>query len=97
MSALPREPDWLRRDSIACGSLVETYIHISRVRSLTANETAELNALCAWSDKRAAVARSLVTGALKDDAAFDAALAGLGRAPIPAVLPQRPARNGATP
>lgn len=93
MSMLPREPDWLRRDGIATGSLIETYIHIARVRPLTATETAERDALRAWSDRRAAVVRAIATGSVVDAAAIDAALAKLGRSPIPAVRPQRPARN----
>lgn len=94
MSALPREPDWLMRDHIACGSLVETYLHISRVRPLTDAERAECKALLAWSKRRAAVVQAITTRVVTDAAAIEAALAELGRAPIPAVRPQRPALNG---
>lgn len=88
---MPSEPRWLWMDHIGVGSDIETYIHIARVRPLTDAEREDRDALRAWSDKRSALVRRLITTPERDW--FEAALAELGRAPTPRVPPVRPGRE----
>jgi hypothetical protein len=89
--SIPSEPGWLRQDHIRVGSDIETFIHIARTRPLTDAEREDRDALRAWSDKRAALARRLFTSS--DHDWFETALAELGRAPMPRVRPERPGRD----
>lgn len=79
-------------DHIGVGSLVETYIHIGRERPLTARETADRDALRAWSSRRSALVVRVIREPLTRAEWLDAALAELGPAPWPAVTPERPRR-----
>ncbi len=81
-------PSWFHIDHMRVGSIVETYIHISRVRPLTEQENQSLSALTAWSDNRVTIVRAASMGASHD--MVRAAAEELGRAPIPSPLPLRP-------
>lgn len=75
----------------AVGSLVETYIHIMRLRALTERENSDLHALLAWGKKRTEIVLRVQRSETFEW--LDAALADLGPAPIPAERPVRPGRE----